>query len=534
MPSRRPLCLKAHDPSPFRRLRFSAGAVAVARPSLYLASPRARRTLSCTRRRVNGLTEHLPPMSSEIQPSRIAIIGGGCTGAATAVHLLRRLGPETRADITIYEPRETLGTGLAYSTSEPVHRINVPAEKMSLYPDEPTSFVSWLERTHALDEDPQAFAPDGQPYPRRAAFGAYVASEIAPYLAEGTVHHVRAAVERIEKDGAHWRIIAAQHGEGEIAPAEADLVVLAVSHPPPATPRTLQGVANHPGLIADATLPDALNAVQPDDRILIVGNGLTAADVIAALETRGHKGAIVSISRRGLRSRGHADKPQEPFGDFITHPPKHASELLHRVRATIREANAQGISWHAVLDALRIQGQELWRTLPLAEKRRLVRLARPYWDVHRFRIAPQVEAVLDKAVADGRLRILAASLKDARAEGDTLAVTLRHRGSHALETLIFDWVVVTTGPAHGGILESQPCLKSLADAGLIGLCATGLGIACDASARAISKDGASTPSLLIAGPLARGTFGELMGLPQVTEHAVFIAQEIGRCLETPS
>lgn len=533
MQSRRPLGLKAHDPSSTSRLRSIAGMVAAARPSLYLASPRARRARMSMPGRMKGLTEHLPPMSSETPKPRIAIIGGGCTGAATAVHLLRRLGPSTAADITIYEPRETLGTGLAYSTSEPVHRINVPAEKMSLYPDEPTSFVSWLERTDALADDPQAFAPDGQPYPRRAAFGAYVASEIGPYLSAGAVHHVRAAVTRIEQNGALWRIVTEQNGSNADA-AEADLVVLAVSHPPPAAPRTLQGVAHHPGLIADATLPDALDGVKPDDRILIVGNGLTAADVIAALERRGHKGPLVSISRRGLRSRGHADKPQEPFGDFITHPAQRASELLHRVRDTIRQANAQGISWHAVLDALRIQGQELWRALPLAEKRRLVRLARPYWDVHRFRIAPQVEAVLDKAVAEGRLRILAASLKDAQADGDTITVTLRHRGTHALETLDFERVIVTTGPAHGGILESQPCLKSLSDAGLIGLCATGLGIACDASARAIASDGASIPGLLIAGPLARGTFGELMGLPQVTEHAVFIAQEIGRCLETPS
>lgn len=100
---------------------------------------------------------------------------------------------------------------------------------------------------------------------------------------------------------------------------------------------------------------------------------------------------------------------------------------------------------------------------------------------------------------------------------------LRPRLSGEVEGLDVDAIVVTTGPAHGGILQSQPLLRQLEEAGLLQACPTGLGILVDAQSHPISTFGESTTSLFIAGPLARGTFGELMGLPQVTEHAIFVA-----------
>ena len=76
----------------------------------------------------------------------VAIVGGGFTGAAVAYHLARLL-PEGTARIVVYEPRAMLGGGLAYDTDEPVHRINVPAARMTLLPGDDTHFERWLLAT---------------------------------------------------------------------------------------------------------------------------------------------------------------------------------------------------------------------------------------------------------------------------------------------------------------------------------------------------------------------------------------------------
>jgi len=454
----------------------------------------------------------------------IAIIGGGVSGAAVAFHLLQgqRLRP---GQFFIFEPRARLGAGLAYDSQDPAHRINVPAAKMSLLPDDIEHFQRWLKEHDALAGDETAVAANGSLFPRRALFGRYINSMLQPYVDDGSITHVADRAADVRRSGERWII----RGEGGRR-VEADILVIATSHPSPLPPQVLsRALEAHPRFIADPTRPDALAAIRSDDRVLVVGNGLTSADVIASLELRGHKGPVTAISRHGLRSRGHAATKQEPFGDFVSRPSRTALELLRRVRAAIREAESRGGSWHAVIDQVRAQGQDLWRAMPLEERQRVVRHLRPFWDVHRFRVAPQVEDVLERAIGEGRLTIAAGSVADAERDGEEIRVTLRLRdGSRPVKS--FDAVVVTTGPAHGGILQSQFWLSELGDAGILELDPTGLGIACNERSEAIGRSGDADPSLLIAGPLARGTFGELMGLPQVTEHSVFVAGELLRKL----
>lgn len=453
----------------------------------------------------------------------VAIVGGGFSGAAVAWHLLRQR-PETER-VIIVEPRAEIGRGLAYAAADPSHRVNVPATRMSLIPDQPEHFNDWFEASGLLSGDPAARMADGRNFPARAAFGAYVAQEIAR-LGERVVH-VRASAQEIVPVEDGYRILASD-GTVVFAP----VVVLAVAHVAPSPPAALDSaLTGHPRYVRDPWQTERLEAIRPDDRVLIVGTGLTMADIVASLDRLGHKGEIVAISRRGLRSRGHPTEAHDPFGDFLDPPPRTTRKLVARVRATIRAARAEGKSWHCVLDQVRLQGSAIWKALPPVERARLLRHIRPFWDVHRFRIAPQVEQGLDRRLAEGRLSLRTASLKSVERRDEAIEVALRDRRSGELAAERFDAVVVATGPAHGRVFADTPVLSALAAVGLARPDPLRLGIDVTPDGHAIGTDGTARDDLFVAGPLARGTMGELMGLPDVTNYAIRIAAGVAARLD---
>ena len=107
---------------------------------------------------------------------RIAILGGGLTGAALAMHALR--GASGPLAIDVVEPAAELGRGAAYGTTDPAHRINVPSHRMSLFPDDPGHLTRWLFDRGVLP-DAASTVDEGDHYVPRGAFGAYAADALA-------------------------------------------------------------------------------------------------------------------------------------------------------------------------------------------------------------------------------------------------------------------------------------------------------------------------------------------------------------------
>lgn len=444
----------------------------------------------------------------------IAIIGGGFSGAALAWHLRRK---NLTADIAVIEPHARLGCGLAYATTDPAHRINVPATRMILDADDAEHFHRWLIGTNYLATDPQAAMPDGRLFPTREAFGRYMDEEARNLTPAITHLQTRAVNASQTKDG--FRIIC---DDGGIV--DAAVLVLATCHAPPAVPGSLRSLQTHPRFFPDPWREGVLASLSPDDRILIVGTGLTMADIVASLARTGHRGEVVAISRRGLRPQSHTGEVAIFEDDFTAPPLTQPAALSRRVRQAVTEAARDGLPWQIVLNRVHEQGQPIWQNLSASGRRQLLRHLRPYWDIHRFRIAPQIHTTIERRIANGTLDIRAASVRANSTTPQTITVDLRARHGTEWSPATFDAVMLATGPAHA--VAADPLLSSMNASGLLQPDTLGLGIAVDRLGHAIDSRNEPNPHLYVAGPLARGTFGELMGVSDLSNYAKQIAGTI--------
>ena len=121
----------------------------------------------------------------------VAIVGGGFSGTMVAAQLARRgIGS------VLIDGSGRLGRGVAFSTRQPAHLLNVRAEAMSAWPDDPQDFA---KRFEGEGGDPRSFAP-------RELFGRYLGDILAEAQTSGRVSTHAATACGASRDGDGWTV----------------------------------------------------------------------------------------------------------------------------------------------------------------------------------------------------------------------------------------------------------------------------------------------------------------------------------------
>lgn len=429
--------------------------------------------------------------------THVAVIGGGASGALQAVHLIRAGGGK----VTLIERARVPARGVAYSTDRPEHLLNVPARRMSFYPDRPDHFTGWWS---ARGGDDEGYAP-------RMVYGDYLREQLA--AADGIEIVSGEAVDVRAGDGGE--IVHLRDGRAIVA----DAVVLAPGNLEPAVPGRIDTEALGAAWVGDPWFGAFEEGLGDEDTIVIIGTGLTAVDTALTLDARGFRGRILALSRRGLAPRAH--EPREPMVAPQEALPTTCTGLLRRIRRRAGE-----VSWRSAVHELRSVTQGLWRDASLVERRRFLRHLRPWWDVHRHRIAPAVGATIDRMKADGRLSFAAGRIVGLAPEGAGARLSWRARGGKTVETVHAARIVNCTGPEMDIVRAGEPLLDALLASGRIRPDACRIGLDVDWNLRAIDVEGRASDTLFAIGPMTRGTFWESVAVPDIRAQAERLAQRL--------
>lgn len=419
---------------------------------------------------------------------KIAIVGGGFSGAMLAARLA-----ESGLASSLINRSADFGLGVAYSTRADVHLLNVRSHRMSAVLGDPDHFVRWLRAHHPDHADPQGFAP-------RKLYGHYVQARLAAVeqAHPGRIERIVGAVQSILPTGARL-------DDGRTVTADA--VVLATGNPAPAT--LAKDDAQPSSMIPDPWADGALDGVRSSDDLVIVGTGLTMVDMIMSLKSRGWNGHAVAVSRRGLTPRAHG----APASLSVAVDGLSQGRLSDRLKAA--RALAEATDWHALMEGLRPVTASAWIVADAGERARFLRHLRPWWDVHRHRIAPSIAAELDQLRSTGRLEVRAGKIADVTPSGSGVSVRWRARGEQLEQTLTADRLIDCSGPGYAP--QREVPTAELVRTGAARLHPSGLGLDIDAQGRLFDIDGRASARLYVLGPPARAAFWETVAVPDIRD-----------------
>jgi uncharacterized NAD(P)/FAD-binding protein YdhS len=244
------------------------------------------------------------------------------------------------------------------------------------------------------------------------------------------------------------------------------------------------------------------------DHVVLLGSGLTAVDVALSLDSAGYRGRITALSRRGLKPLSHAEIGPSPTP--ISEPQASGSWLVRALRE-----RAGIVGWRAAVDELRPHTQHLWRRQDVQAQHRFLRHLRPYWDIHRHRLAPAAASRIAALEQEGRLAFVAGKLIGAEIDGNGASLTWRPRGREAIESLTANRIITCIGPEGDVGRVDDQLVRDLLAQGRICPDAHRQGLDVEHSGRVRNAAGKPQGNLFAVGPMTKGAFWEIVAVPDI-------------------
>ena len=307
---------------------------------------------------------------------------------------------------------------------------------------------------------------------------------------------------------------------------EVDRAVLCIGNFPRAAPfAPVAALDASPRFIGDPWDDAAFARIGPGDSVVLVGTGLTMADVVIDLASRGHRGPLRAFSQRGLLPQVHQQTRAYPA--FLRRDALPATALgqLCLIKREVRRAAAAGFDWRSVLDTsgrwCRTSGRRS-RSRSAAGScagSALLGRAPPPHGARQCQSDRELRRAGSLAIAAARPEAVAVAERQ-------ITLTSRPRGGGARFTWQADWLINCSGPECDYTRIDHPLIRCLLDAGSARPDPLRLGIDVGPDFALIAADGTPSAAMFALGPPTRGALWEITAVPDIRKQCAALASQL--------
>lgn len=434
-----------------------------------------------------------------------AIIGGGFAGTVTTIRILQKC--ETNTRVAWFEKTGDFGPGLAFSTPDSAHILNVPAGKMSAFPETPNDFIDWI-KTYRPNTTSNTFV-------ERHWYGQYLKTRLreARETSKGILDCFPQEVTNVHRTGDK---IAIRSTSQKI---ECLQVALCIGNFP----------ANHPAFAQLSSKRYLENfykdpswlEIGMEESILILGTGLSMVDAVLSLKNRGHRGPIIAVSPSGRLPKMHSGE-STPI------------EIPQRIveRANLRETfrwvreQLEEHPWPNVIDAFRPHTTTIWGRFSVQEKQKFLRHLKSLWNIHRHRIPESSHEQLKEMKKDGQLRILKERHITQFARRKSVDSSRHEQNRFSMNP---DRIINCTGQESDPARMKSKLLQSMIEQGMIEIDPIRLGLLTDSHGFCVDHNGNLTDVATI-GSLRRGSLWESTAVAELRLQAKSVCDQMAPSL----
>jgi uncharacterized NAD(P)/FAD-binding protein YdhS len=442
----------------------------------------------------------------------LAIVGGGAAGLILLANVFEKATKPY--SVVMINAGYPTGRGIAYSTNNANHLLNVRVSRMSAFTHDANHFAKWIlskpeYSDYHNDNLAELFVP-------RKMYGEYLDDLLKSILNSDNTNVSFSLIDDevvdLNKQDDSFKIILKN-----TPLINSKKVVLCTGNQPPISLPGISSIQSEKVFI-NPWDDKSVENIDHEKPVFIVGSGLTMVDTVISLVDQGYKNKIIVVSKHGVIPMAHP-----VLRVAVPHPDKAPASDIHEIYSQLKSRIRSAIDhteWHEpVLEAVRPFTQKIWQELSIEQKNRFLRHINHRWSKLRHRLPHQVHDLIQTLIDSHQIELYAGKLLNVEENQNELSIKFFDKSTNKEMIVNAQRIINCIGPEGDYDKVESQLLGNMLSHGLISKDPLSLGFNATGDGRIIDKSGNVQDNLLTIGSGLRGILWESTAIPEIRVQA---------------